>query len=123
MTCLERKVAMFRKIMFTTAILAGLASTVEAQPVPRLPFSPQSFPISASIEGPWFFRGDPFQPCSVQTVATPFGPRLIVTNEKGTSAGARLSRDGRRLTIPAWNLVGTLRGNSLVWPNGDFWSR
>jgi hypothetical protein len=78
---------------------------------------------SSPVDGPWFFRGDPWQPCYVQTVPGPQGPILLFTNEKGTRAFGWLSRDGRRVTIPDWNLTGTVRGNALVWPNGDFWGR
>jgi hypothetical protein len=77
----------------------------------------------SAVDGMWFFRGNPMQPCFIQTVPGPNGPMLMFTNEKGTSAFGTLSRSGRQVTIPGWNLTGTVRGNALVWPNGDFWSR
>lgn len=114
---------MLRNSILAAVVLAGTAVTLDAQPFPRLPFPPPQ-PVPASpVDGRWFFRGDPFQPCSVQTVAGPAGPRLIFTNEKGTPAEGRLSRDGRRVTIPDWNLIGTVRRDAIVWPNGDFWGR
>jgi len=75
------------------------------------------------VDGRWFFRGNPYQPCSIQSVMTPAGPRLVFINEKGTSAEGWLSQDGRQVTIPDWNLTGTVQNNAIVWPNGDFWGR
>jgi hypothetical protein len=80
-------------------------------------------PRPSPVDGAWFFRGDPHKPCYVQTVAGPRGPYLVFTNENGTEADGWLSRNGRQVTIPDWNLIGTVRGNALVWPNGDFWHR
>lgn len=59
----------------------------------------------------------------MQTVPGPAGPILLFTNERGTKAAGCLSRDGRRVTIPDWNLTGAVRPEALVWPNGDFWGR
>ncbi len=107
------------------ALLAtsSAVGTVQAQPPFPVPIPrPQPQPGSP-IDGPWYFRGDPRQPCFIQTVNGPRGPALLFTNEKGTDALGHLSRDGRRVTIPDWNLSGTVRGNAIVWPNGDFWAR
>jgi hypothetical protein len=79
--------------------------------------------IPAPVDGVWYFRGDPSKPCSVQTVAGPSGTYLVFTNENGTPAAGWLSGDGCQVTIPDWNLTGTVRGEALVWPNGDFWGR
>lgn len=114
---------MLRRFLITVAALTGLAAPAAAQPFPQIPLPPQTLPASSPIDGQWFFRGDPYQPCYVQTVASPYGTRLIFTNEKGTSADARLSPDARHVTIPSWNLVGTVNSNSIIWPNGDFWAR
>jgi hypothetical protein len=100
------------------AALALPGSVVSAQyrvpplPVPLLP-----------LEGEWFFRGDPSQPCLIRAVPSPAGRLLVFTNEKGTPAMGWLSRDGRRVTIPDWNLVGKITPNRIIWPNGDFWGR
>ena len=93
-------------------LAAAFGGPVLAQP-------PIPVPQSA-VDGRWFFRGNPFHPCSIQSIATPAGPRLVFTNENGTPAEGWLSRDGRRVTIPDWNLVGRIRANAIVWPNGDF---
>jgi len=105
---------------FVLSAVLALPGLVEAQfrvPPPPMPA------LTSPIDGRWFFRGDRSQPCSIQTVATPVSQMLVFTNEKGTPAGGWMSRDGRRVTIPDWNLVGRVRGNQIVWPNGDFWSR
>jgi len=112
----------FRKWLFATLLAVGATSVAAAQPPFPSPV-PIPLPRPSPVDGTWFFRGDPSKPCSVQTVAGPQGPYLVFTNENGTSAAGRLSRDGRRVTIPDWNLTGTVRGDALVWPNGDFWRR
>lgn len=120
---------MIRNLILAAAIAAGAGEAVSAQPGPQYPSrgpfpgGPVPAPGPSPVDGPWYFRGDPYQPCNVETVLTPRGPRLIFTNEKGTPAEGWLSRDGRRVTIPDWNLTGSVRGNALVWPNGDFWGR
>ena len=118
---------MLRKFILAAATLFSSAAALDAQwprfPGP-LPQAPQPLPPGSSpIDGPWFFRGNPLQRCFIQSVSTPSGPGLLFTNEKGTSAFGWMSRNGRQVTIPDWNLTGTIRGNQIVWPNGDFWGR
>ncbi|MBN9518899.1 hypothetical protein J0H58_10330 [bacterium] len=113
--------------MFRTAVLASVVAVWAAADLPAQPF-PGRFPSpiphpQTGIEGVWYFRGDPFQPCSVQTQWTPVGPQLVFVNEMGSPAAARLSRDGRRVEIPEWNLAGRVYPDRIVWPNGDFWAR
>ena len=110
----------FRRWLLAALLAVGTATAIAAQP----PFpTPMPAPRPSPVDGTWYFRGDPSQPCYVQTVAGPRGPYLVFTNEKGNDAAGSLSRDGRRVTIPDWNLTGTVRGNALVWPNGDSWRR
>ncbi len=137
---------MIRTLALSAMILAGTAAESFAQPPYRYSF-PQSqypypnpypesprFPQRAprpqfpnrtpnSVDGMWYFRGDPNQPAYIETVRTPFGTQLIVTNEKGSPAQGELSPDGRRLLVYDWNITGRVQGNYLIWPNGDFWSR
>jgi len=113
---------MTSKWFLAVAVLAGTVAVADAQPPFPRPLPPQ-VPAPGGIDDQWFFRGDPFQPTFIQTVPTPDGPALVFTNEKGTPAYGRLSRDGRHVVIPEWNLTGSLRGNAIVWPNGDFWGR
>jgi hypothetical protein len=112
----------YQRWFFAALVTAGAACAVGAQP-PYPPPVPLPAPATSPIDGEWFFRGDPRKPCFVETVTGPRGPRLVFTNENGTSAFGQLSRDARQVTIPDWNLTGTVRGNALVWPNGDFWGR
>lgn len=110
----------FNKWFFAALLTAGTASLALAQP----PFPPPApVPGASPIDGVWYFRGDPQKPCYVQTVRGPRGPALVFTNENGTEALGQLTRNGRQVTIPDWNLTGTVRANALVWPNGDFWGR
>ena len=110
------------KWLLAAILTAGAASAATAQP--PFPFPrPVPVPRLSPVEGQWYFRGDPNKPCYVQTVNGPQGPALLFTNENGTQAYGRLGRSGRQVTIPDWNLTGTIRGDSLVWPNGDFWQR
>ena len=112
----------FRPWLLAILLAVGAATAVAAQP-PFPPPIPHPATGSSPVDGVWYFRGDPRQPCYVQTVAGPRGPYLVFTNEKGTPAAGELSRDGSQVTIPDWNLTGTVRGDALVWPNGDFWAR
>ena len=111
----------FQKWLFAALLAVGTTSAAGAQP----PFPPAPVPVPrpSPVDGVWYFRGDQSKPCYVQTVAGPRGPYLVFTNENGTDATGRLSRDGRRVTIPDWNLTGTVRRDALVWPNGDSWRR
>jgi hypothetical protein len=99
---------------------------------PRLPLTipgprpPVAVPMPNSpFQGLWLFRGDRSKRAFIQSSATPRGQLLVLTNENGTQALGTVSPDGRRVTVPAWRIVGTLRpGNRvLVWSNGDFWAR
>ena len=103
---------MFRYLILAAALAFG--GQLSAQP---------PIPRPSPVDGQWFFRGNPFEPCSIRTVATPMGLRLVFTNEKGTPAEGWLNKDGKRVTIPDWNLVGKVKGDAIVWPNGDFWGR
>ncbi|MDB5307203.1 MAG: hypothetical protein JWO38_1405 [Gemmataceae bacterium] len=118
---------MFRNWILAAVVLAGSAGILDAQPFPRpLPAQPGPFPppapAPARVDGPWYFRGDPRQPCFIETIDTPRGPMLVFTNEKGSQAYGRLGWGGR-VIVYDWDLVGYVRGNYLIWPNGDFWSR
>lgn len=113
---------MFRAAVLASALVGWAAADLAAQPFPgRFPV-PVPGPRTG-IEGVWYFRGDPFAPCSVHAEWTPAGPQLVFVNERGTPAAAYLSRDGRRVEIPDWNLAGRVYPNRIVWPNGDFWAR
>ena len=118
---------MFRTGILAALVLVGSVGALDAQfprrPLPPFPQQIPPIPPASPVDGQWFFRGDRFQPCYIQTIPGPGGPRVIVTNEKGSQTEGWLNRSGTRLTIPEWNIIGTLRGDALVWPNGDFWGR
>src|SRR4051812_47727227 len=61
--------AMFRAAVFASLLAVGAAADLTAQPFPG-PLPPVPGPRTG-IEGVWYFRGDPFQPCSVQPQLTP----------------------------------------------------
>ncbi len=108
----------FSKWLLAALLAVGATATVAAQP----PLPSAESRISP-VDGQWYFRGDPTKPCYVQTIPDPRGWYQVFTNEHGTSATGSVSRSGRHVTIPEWNLTGTVRGNRLVWPNGDYWQR
>jgi len=128
---------MIRTLIAVALVSVGAVGAADARPYRQYPYPPQipvpqypSYPApqvpvppTAGIEGQWYFRGDPNQPCSVQTVLTPNGPQTVLTNEKGTSTAGRIIFGGQRVIAYDWNITGELRGNALVWPNGDFWAR
>jgi hypothetical protein len=116
---------MVRNWLFTSALLIGVTGVLGAQPFPPSPQPPfpAPNPVPSQVTGQWFFRGDPRQPCFIQAIGTPQGTMLVFTNEKGSQAYGRLSWGGRKVIVYDWNLTGYLQGNSIIWPNGDFWSR
>jgi hypothetical protein len=114
---------MLRATWFASVLAVVAAADLSAQPFPgRFP-PPLPAPPRVGIEGVWYFRGDPFQPASVQTQWGPGGPQLVFVNEKGTPAVAFLHPSGRRVDIPEWGIVGRVYPNRIIWPNGDFWAR
>jgi hypothetical protein len=135
---------MYRNLIFSLVALGATTVTAAAQPpwfsrpqppspwFPRpQPQPPSSWfpksqvptPAQSPVDGVWFFRGNPFQPCYIQSVYTPFGVRLIFTNEMGSRATGGLSANGRQVYVNEWGLTGRVRRDRIVWPNGDFWSR
>ncbi len=107
---------MLRNLILATAVLAGAVNSTFAQPP-----IPQPGP-QIRIEGRWFFRGDPRKPCFIQSVNTPQGPMLLLTNENGTPSYGQMDWQGRVVAFN-WNQTAYVRGNMLLWPNNDFWSR
>lgn len=112
--------------MILAAAVATLGWSTSAQPGHRDPYSPPS-PFPGGPPGPG--RGGVVLPRGPAPAVLrpdggdPRGRRLVFTNERGTPAEGWVSRDGRRVTIPGWNLTGSARGDAIVWPNGDFWGR
>jgi hypothetical protein len=119
---------MFRIAILTTALAAVAGAAVSAQPFPRFP-PPSPSPAAPAVNpynlaGRWYNSGDPLKPCYVQVIPGPLGPYLLLTNEKGTPSRARLIRGGTRLVADDWGgLVGRIRGDRIVWPDGNDWTR
>jgi hypothetical protein len=106
-----------RHICFCVCVLTLPAAPALAQvPGPAAPA-----PRRSPLEGVWYFRGDPQRVCFIETVNGPKGPRILLTNEHGDEASG--SYTNGRVSVPGWKLGGTVRGNRLVWSNGDFWER
>ncbi len=78
-----------------------------------------------NLSGTWYMHGDPNLPTEI--VQRRLDGRALFINEHGDEAGAEIQGD--RVWIPEWNdgprrgLVGYIRGNKIVWPNGTYWSR
>lgn len=116
---------MFRIAILSAVLAAGAGAAASAQPFPRIPPQPPALDINPSdLAGRWYNAGDPLKPCYIQVVPGPFGPYLILTNEKGTQSRARFIRGGSRLVADDWGgLVGRIRGDRIVWPDGNDWTR
>jgi hypothetical protein len=77
------------------------------------------------IGGTWYMNGDDDAPC--QIIQRGSGRHALFINENGSRARGTVR--GGRVFIPDWSdgesqgLVGRIRGNRIIWPNGTFWSR
>jgi hypothetical protein len=77
------------------------------------------------IGGNWYMNGDWNAPCEI--IQERRDGRAEFVNENGSHARGTVRGD--RVWIPEWNdgrqqgLVGVIRGDRIVWPNGTFWSR
>ena len=107
---------MLRKLILAAVVLTGATNLTFAQPP-----IPQPVPQNR-VEGQWFFRGDLRKPCSIQSVNTPQSPMLLLTNENGTPSYGQIDQLGR-IVAYNWNQTAFVRGNMILWPNNDFWSR
>jgi hypothetical protein len=114
---------MYRTWILALVVVAGTVACAEAQGS----YLPKALPALASLEGQWFYAGDPRQPCYIEMDRGGFrGPRLIFTNERGEQTEGRLLEDGRRVLANNWgggNLVGDVRRNTIEWRNGTTWTR
>ena len=106
---------MFRKAILAVALATGAGTAASAFPPEQPPIQ-----IPIGVEGQWFMGGNPHQPCYIQA----YGPRLILTNERGEQSRGRML-PGSRIIADDWQngLVGDVRGNEIFWRNGDRWSR
>ncbi|HJT76523.1 MAG TPA: hypothetical protein VJ739_04910 [Gemmataceae bacterium] len=111
---------MFRTLVLAALLLFGSAAVVEAQPY----YPPRPAVPGGSVEGTWYYQGDPTTPCSIQIVPGPSGaPRLILTNENAEQSRGRLLPGGRIVADDWGRLPGRITGNTIRWANGTVWSR
>jgi hypothetical protein len=77
------------------------------------------------LNGVWYMNGNRRAPCEI-TQDWP-SRRAQFVNEHGSSAWGTIRGD--RVLIPDWSdgtsdgLEGRIRGNRIVWPDGNYWSR
>jgi hypothetical protein len=116
---------MFRIAILTAVLAAVTGAAASAQPFPHFPPQPSTPAVNPyNLAGVWYNAGDPLKPCYIQVVPSPAGPYLLLTNEKGTPSRARFIRGGSRLVADDWGgLVGRIRGDRIVWPDGNDWTR
>lgn len=107
----------------TTWLGVGATSQRERPPPPpsvRIPYVPVP-----NISGVWYMHGDPDLRCEI--VQKRLDGRALFINEHGSSAWGTVQ--GHLVSIPDWTdgrtegLVGRIRGDRIIWPNGTFWER
>lgn len=104
--------------LLAIAIPFGVLATTDPAPAQPLPPAPH-------ISGVWYMHCDPNLPCEI--IQHGSGHRATFVNEHGSSAWGSVRGD--QVWIPAWSdgrsqgLVGVIRGDRIIWPNGTFWSR
>lgn len=128
-----------RRFLFPAAAVAALAFLAAAPALAQTPrpWSPR-WPNQVAprdddndryripnLSGTWYMNGDPDAPCEI--VQRRPGDRAEFINENGSRAYGTVTHN--RVWIPEWSdgrsrgLVGTIRGDQIVWPNGTYWSR
>jgi hypothetical protein len=117
---------MLRNLTLAALLLFGSAAVVQAQDYGRPPPYDRPPPAArgASVEGTWYYQGDPTAPCSIEVVPGPTGaPRLVLTNENGEQSRGRLLPGGR-VAADDWGVMpGRLTGDTIRWANGTTWTR
>jgi hypothetical protein len=77
-----------------------------------------------NLSGAWYMNGDEDAPCEI--IQRGRGDRALFINERGDQTWGQVRPDS--VWIPAWTdgrhrgLYGRLRGNRIVWPDGNYWS-
>jgi hypothetical protein len=76
------------------------------------------------LNGVWYNGGDEEQPCRI--IQRRGSTRATFINERGTRAAGTIR--GNRVFIPSWGedeggLEGVIRGDRIVWPDGNYWQR
>jgi hypothetical protein len=75
------------------------------------------------LAGRWYMGADPNAPCEIRQRRG--SDRALFINEHGSEAWGQVRGD--RVWIPDWNdgqgQSGRVRGNRIVWLDGNYWSR
>jgi hypothetical protein len=83
-------------------------------------------PPAPDIAGRWYMGGNLYQPCEIIQVG-PDGRRAQFINEHGDRAWGTVYPD--HVWVPTWTdgvtpgLMGRIRGDRIIWPNGTYWER
>jgi hypothetical protein len=91
----------------------------------RIPFDIAPVAQVPNLDGIWYLSGDPRKPA--QIIQRRLDGRALFINEQGSEALGTI--EGDMVFIPEWTdgfnrgLVGTVRGDRITWPDGNFWSR
>lgn len=97
---------------------------IELVPYERLLVQPALARVP-NLDGIWYMNGDPGKPTRI--VQWRLDGRAMFVNEKGSQAWGSVSADS--VWIPEWSdgfqqgLTGAIRGNQIIWPDRNFWSR
>jgi hypothetical protein len=76
------------------------------------------------LDGTWYLSGDEGSPCEINQRRG--SNRARFTNENGEAATGVIR--GNRISVRDWGdprvgLQGTIRGDTIRWSNGTYWSR
>jgi hypothetical protein len=78
---------------------------------------------TSKLPGEWLYDGKEDQPCAIFQ----HGRILLLVNEEGELATARLSEAKKFVVLKGWEegLVGELddKGKAIAWSNGTTWKR
>jgi hypothetical protein len=120
---MKRALATTLGSIMVALLLVALAGSAQAQREPPGDWGPRE--RIPNLNGTWYMNGNPDQPTRI-IQREPDGRALFI-NEKGSRARGTVSPD--RVFIPDWSdgysdgLVGRIRRDRIVWPDGNYWSR
>jgi hypothetical protein len=107
------------RVLYLLSPLAALILTAAAVGQGR-PSGP-----GPNIHGTWYLSGAADTPCRVDHRGQ--DQRALFTNERNESAQGTVFKN--RVRVPAWDdpaaggLSGVIRGDTILWSNGTYWTR